>query len=596
MTSKNLLLRNFIFKKLTFFYFIILILSVVSCHNDEIIDRDITAEDHSHEGPQGFITFETLSRNIGNSSAFNANLEHLDKNIAPLQARGGDVEFVDAYIDTETIHMIEDGNMRYYTLKIINNNPEEKANTFYNLVFIQDINSGEVTSKIFQYYPEIGWLFDKSQPFDGDVKSIDNQLFTLVDLANGIHLEDGNRAATCLFTYSSWECPNGHPAPGQYGNTTCGGWWTIRSTTTTCGGTTTGGGSGTGTGTTNTIVLEVCNGFTNQGETDSEDCVEEYSVYFEPYICEDFIESSFINNWASNPGNKDAATEMVNLLINSYVLNNDGQAINCVEIDFEEVVIEDATFNETKIECIHNKMKTNPNNIYAKMFSNFNGTTGKILNLKVGNVPVGDWGITRGSNANAQNYVITVGNGIETNGSNLMKYLTLSHEMIHAYMWSDLEAAGLINFDASGLPGLTFTCGPDIPNLNALSIEDRFVAVICAMDQAQVNNGQWTHELFNSNVFEIEDYRQSLEDFLKNEYNWESESPILKNSLLQSYGANWKQVISEIWSWNGLTKTNGFATWCNQNNYPINIENGIPTTPNLVLLKGLFLSLGNKIC
>src|SRR5690554_4471475 len=142
-----------------------------------------------------------------------------------------------------------------------------------------------------------------------------------------------------------------------------------------------------------------------------------------------------------------------------------------------------------------------------------------------------------------------------------MKYVTLCHEMIHAYMWSVLEDKGLIDFDSSGLPALTFGCAGYVPNLNAISIEDRFVEVICAMQAAGTYNQQWTHELFNKNVFEIEDYRQALENFLKNEYDWDSESQSFRTEAQNVFGNNWKQEVARAVSWVGLEKTNNFLDY-----------------------------------
>lgn len=179
-----------------------------------------------------------------------------------------------------------------------------------------------------------------------------------------------------------------------------------------------------------------------------------------------------------------------------------------------------------------------------------------------------------------------------------MKYVTLCHEMIHAYMWSSLEDAGLLIFDQYGIPDPSFDCVDyDIPNLNDISLEDRFVAVICAMDNAQVESGLWSHELFNKNVFEIEDYRQALENFLINEYDWDSESALLKNTLIQNFGTNWKQIVAGLISWKGLTETEGFEDWCNANGYSVTLDqDGFKTTPAIGSVIGTFNILGIKNC
>lgn len=94
---------------------------------------DSTTAEYDKEERQGFISFEKLLKNIGTSAAFRSNTEYFDLNKITHAKRGGEV--VDAYIDTEVIHLIETETMNFYTLKLINNNPEERTNTFYNLVF-----------------------------------------------------------------------------------------------------------------------------------------------------------------------------------------------------------------------------------------------------------------------------------------------------------------------------------------------------------------------------------------------------------------------------------------------------------------------------
>lgn len=165
-----------------------------------------------------------------------------------------------------------------------------------------------------------------------------------------------------------------------------------------------------------------------------------------------------------------------------------------------------------------------------------------------------------------------------------MKYVTLCHEMIHAFMWSTLEDKGLIDFDSSGLPDLTFGCEGHVPNLNAISVEDRFVEVICALQAAGTYNAQWTHELFNKNVFEIEDYRQALEDFLKNEYDWNSESQSFRDNAENVFGSNWKVEVARAVSWIGLEGTDGFIDYIasfgfniQKINFAQNIETKIST-------------------
>src|SRR5690554_4792995 len=153
-----------------------ILLLFISCTQDDLL-RDGATSEHTEEGRQRFISFERLTKQIGTSAAFNGNIQYFDRNKITHAGRGG--EFVKAHIDTDIIHLIETETMNFYTLRIINNNPEERTNTFYNLVFSEDLESGEVTSCILQYSPQISWLFDKTEGFKGDIVKYDNQFVSL---------------------------------------------------------------------------------------------------------------------------------------------------------------------------------------------------------------------------------------------------------------------------------------------------------------------------------------------------------------------------------------------------------------------------------
>src|SRR5690554_1265181 len=438
---------------------------------------------------------------------------------------------------------------------------------FYHLVFEKNLVTGTVSSVILQYDPELSWLFDKSQGFKGDVKIFDNELISLEDITSNIDLNgELGRAITCAFAQQTWYCPNGHTSPDDLGGN-CGGNYIITFTYLPCGvsggnggGTGGGNGGGGGSGSTQTVIFEICDDLALPGEGNSEDCKDQYADYFTPYICEEYVDFTLvnsINNWA--PGNLETATALANYLANCYTEDDEDF---CAEVDFVEKVIKDSSFKDTNTECIHNKMKSNPNSIYSKMFAHFNGTTGKFLHLKVGNTPSGDWGITRGSDSTAQFYTITTDTDINANGSNLMKYVTLCHEMIHAYMFSTLEEMNLIVFKPNGEPELRVYCQSGI-ELNTLTVEERFTALICALYASGALTDEWTHELFNSNVFDIEDYRQKLENMLVNEYDWNSENQEFKNNAQSIFGNNWKQEVAKAISWIGLESTSGFLPYRN---------------------------------
>lgn len=123
---------------------IILLTSFYSCKKEDLSSDSDKSETNLFEKKIGFIDYKTLLANIGESTAFKSNSQFFEK----IDYANKGARFMDAYIDTETIHMIEGATVNFYTLKIINNNPEERTTTFYNLVFQEDLESGEVTSCI----------------------------------------------------------------------------------------------------------------------------------------------------------------------------------------------------------------------------------------------------------------------------------------------------------------------------------------------------------------------------------------------------------------------------------------------------------------
>ncbi|WP_333659263.1 hypothetical protein [Flavobacterium sp.] len=289
-----------------------------------------------------------------------------------------------------------------------------------------------------------------------------------------------------------------------------------------------------------------------------------------------------IMNYIKNSPNCDGANEFAKDAIDSF--RNGG------EVDFENKIIYDPTFMYTKTDCIHKKLKTNSNDFYYQMLSTFDNNTNYNLTFKVGNTPNGDWGITKGSSTTSNNYIITISQNIE-NGSNLMRTVTLCHELIHAYMLSTLESSGLITFDINGDPILNINCATgtnyNTINLNTLSISDRFVALLCALNQNGTLTQQWTHDLFNSANFDVNTYRQELENLIYNEYDWNNEDINFKNQAIIVFGSNWKHEIAKGVSWIGLENTQEYTTFINSYStdipkilYLTDIRNKISTANN----------------
>jgi len=54
-------------------------------------------------------------------------------------------------------------------------------------------------------------------------------------------------------------------------------------------------------------------------------------------------------------------------------------------------------------------------------------------------------------------------------------------------------------------------------------------------------------------------------DFLKNEYDWSSESQSFQTEAQNVFGSNWKQEEAKAISWDGLGITSGYLPY--RNNY-----------------------------
>jgi len=241
-------------------------------------------------------------------------------------------------------------------------------------------------------------------------------------------------------------------------------------------------------------------------------------------------------------------------------------------VDFYNRIIIDKTFKNSETKCIHDKLSLG-NNFYEKLLSNFKGSKSNILKLKIGNTINGDWGITKGDIDNTREFTITISNSTE-NSSNLSKIVTLSHELIHAYMFDTLEDWGYIFYDSNNDPWLNINCPKggnyNNVNLNTLTDQEKFVALICAMKASGTLTPNWTHALFDTSTFNATVYRQELENLILNEHDWNSESQSFKDNSQNLFGSNWKKEISKAVSWIGLEKTDGYANYIN--NYSSSIQ------------------------
>ena len=246
--------------------------------------------------------------------------------------------------------------------------------------------------------------------------------------------------------------------------------------------------------------------------------------------------------------------------------------------DFEDGVSMGANFVGTEIECIHNMlMEDTENNFYKQMLNTFATNDFEVLRFDIDNTMSQGWGATVGHEMNTSPwggfdfYNISISDNIASS-SNISQMLTLSHELVHAHMMNSLDNWDLITYDTNGIPSLnnsTINCDTGVDyngiDLNSLTTQERFVAIICAFNQNNTLNEQWMHQLFNMWHFDVNVYRDKLYNLLLNEHDWNSELMTFRAPLELKFGSQWKEKASEYLSWKGLEATTAFATWAQQN-------------------------------
>ncbi|HQA75282.1 hypothetical protein, partial [Flavobacterium sp.] len=124
-----------------------------------------------------------------------------------------------------------------------------------------------------------------------------------------------------------------------------------------------------------------------------------------------------------------------------------------------------------------------------------------------------------------------------------------------------------LTFDANGDATLqSILCGNtnyNNINLNSLSTNDRFKAIICAMNQNGSLNSEWTHNLFNTNAFSITTYRSKLQQYILTTHNFNNENTAFKDEAIAVFGINWRTKLAEAVSWIGLESTIEYTNYIN---------------------------------
>jgi hypothetical protein len=228
------------------------------------------------------------------------------------------------------------------------------------------------------------------------------------------------------------------------------------------------------------------------------------------------------------------------------------------EANFEDLIFKDDSFKDSNLDCIHKKLMES-NNFYSEMINKFYDNNGTVISYEIGDVEAGEWGNTKVSFDNFREMTVTFSQEVD-NLSNLSKKVTLSHEMIHVYMFNTLEEWEFINIDVNGNAVLSINCPDGINysniNLNTLSIKARFVAILCAFSEAGALSSNWTHELFGLWTFDTSTYVEKLKDFLLQNHDWDNENEQFKNEAITIFGQlNWKEEVAKAASWIGLEGT-----------------------------------------
>ncbi|GAA3792578.1 hypothetical protein GCM10022271_26140 [Corallibacter vietnamensis] len=283
------------------------------------------------------------------------------------------------------------------------------------------------------------------------------------------------------------------------------------------------------------------------------------------------------NSTNTNPNGTDNTTHGNN----NTTSNNTTPTINPEKEDCLLPVVKDSSFKNSDLDCIYKILRGDclvlieNQSFFRKMLNGFNVVDAP-LKFSVGNTNGVDYAITSGETIDFQGnsstfYEIKSDSTLMANSSNLTKMVTLSHELIHAYMFQSLEELNIIEFNAMGEPEIpnisslcnSFSIVPNV-NLNTYTVKQRWVYLICEFNHNNPGNQQWTHSLFNTANFDVETYREKLEQLLLNEHDWDGETDVFKNEAISAFGAtDWKQKVAEAASWQGLELTDGYNDYIN---------------------------------
>lgn len=189
-----------------------IIIVFFSCQKENIDNLDA---EHYQEKKLNTISLEELNSKIqhskkfiGLSSYFDVNLDFKD---SQSQLKLNDSS--EAHILTDEISMITREDITFYTFKI---QTHSDGYEFYNLVVTVD-DLGEIGNlHILEYLPSDFWLQNMEQPFNGEVKMIENNIFSNDDV--DIFFSKSGISDCMVGLDYAWDCGAGnnhgpgHPA------------------------------------------------------------------------------------------------------------------------------------------------------------------------------------------------------------------------------------------------------------------------------------------------------------------------------------------------------------------------------------------------
>jgi hypothetical protein len=575
-------MRKFKFLFIVIFLFVGMFFVVQSCQKDEFIDETETSK----------FNLEVIGINefINNEKVIHTNeliSKYFDFNVEDGNARS-EVPVSDFIISTDKIVHVTTDSTETFSFQI--KTPTATSSTFEN--FVVEVRDSINSYFIYRFQQNDD---DSEFPYSNDRESLSVEDVNLADfqdfLSPELPLPDGCYEIIECDCEGGWgiiiiDCPGGGTDgvgtgadTGDNLNNPTGG---VDSNTGQEGGDYSGatGGAGSNTNGSNYSPTGVnmptyqeqilnCIGVPSTDATGfnyAQWLYDSSTNYFDIKAI-----ATFLNNSGCSQQAQEFAIQAMEALANGLIDEFDND-------EFILGIVFDQSFENSQLECIYYQLLGNYNesNFFKDMLKEFSGSSGgSLLTYSIDELGEAH-GLTKSENISFNgvsfynSYNIINDFSVEQ-GSNLHKMVNLVHETMHAYMFVSLEQWGIIEFTIDGEPDvidITSLCeNTSVTNgidLNTLTIQERWVYLLCEIYYANNNNlpYEWSHELFNTAYFDLNTYREKLEQLLLEKHDWDNEPDDLKDLMILAFGIdNWKQKCAEYMSWSGLNETIEFQNW-----------------------------------